>query len=74
MHIPLLISPLLIIRRLSCGTSWHAAGTIGTMRSTKLLTSMGLYALELYSELEDETGLGTGKYKSTFGFRPNFKS
>ena len=46
--------------RLSCGTTWHAAGLVGQLRSSKNMTSMISYSAGLYSGLEAETGLATG--------------
>jgi 4-methylaminobutanoate oxidase (formaldehyde-forming) len=46
--------------RLTCGTTWHAAGLVGQMRPTRNMTRMSRYGIELYSQLEQETGLATG--------------
>jgi len=46
--------------KLTCGTTWHAAGLIGQMRPNRNMTSMSKYGIELYSTLEAETGLATG--------------
>jgi 4-methylaminobutanoate oxidase (formaldehyde-forming) len=46
--------------RLTCGTTWHAAGLIGQMRPNRTMTAMSKYGIELYSKLEAETGLATG--------------
>lgn len=46
--------------RLTCGTTWHAAGLVGQMRATRNATRMSRYGIELYSTLEQETGLATG--------------
>jgi 4-methylaminobutanoate oxidase (formaldehyde-forming) len=46
--------------RLSCGTTWHAAGLVGQMRPNRSMTRMSHYGIELYSTLEQETGLATG--------------
>lgn len=45
---------------LTCGTTWHAAGLLGKLRSTAIETTLSSYSVELYSRLEDETGVGTG--------------
>jgi 4-methylaminobutanoate oxidase (formaldehyde-forming) len=45
---------------LSGGTTWHAAGLVGQMRSTENGTRLVQYSAELYSRLEAETGLATG--------------
>ncbi|HKE39150.1 MAG TPA: FAD-dependent oxidoreductase [Casimicrobiaceae bacterium] len=46
--------------RLTCGTTWHAAGLVGQLRSSRNATRMSRYGIELYSTLEAETGLATG--------------
>ncbi|WP_187365927.1 GcvT family protein [Trebonia kvetii] len=52
--------------QLSCGTTWHAAGLVGQLRSTQGGTRLVQYSTELYRELESETGLATG-YKQCGG-------
>ncbi len=46
--------------RLSCGTTWHAAGLVGQLRSHASLTRLVRASAELYAALEAETGLATG--------------
>jgi len=46
--------------RLTCGTTWHAAGLVGQMRPNRNMTRMSKYGIELYAKLETETGLATG--------------
>src|ERR1700731_878253 len=46
--------------QLSSGTTWHAAGLLGQLRATEGGTRLVQYSAELYSTLEDETGLATG--------------
>lgn len=46
--------------QLSCGTTWHAAGLVGQLRSQPAMTNLIRYSTQLYSELEAETGLATG--------------
>ena len=46
--------------RLTCGTTWHAAGLVGQMRATRNATRMSRYGIDLYASLEQETGLATG--------------
>jgi len=46
--------------KLTCGTTWHAAGLIGQTRATRNATRMSRYGIDLYSSLEQETGLATG--------------
>ena len=46
--------------RLTCGTTWHAAGLVGQLRSHESMTRLIRYSTDLYARLESETGLGTG--------------
>lgn len=46
--------------KLTCGSTWHAAGLVGQLRSSASITRMLRYSVQLYSELETETGLATG--------------
>jgi 4-methylaminobutanoate oxidase (formaldehyde-forming) len=46
--------------QLSCGTTWHAAGLVGQLRSQPAMTDLIKYSTNLYSSLEAETGLATG--------------
>ncbi|MCA0270710.1 MAG: FAD-dependent oxidoreductase [Proteobacteria bacterium] len=46
--------------QLSGGTTWHAAGLVGQLRSQSSMTTLIRYSTELYSTLEAETGLATG--------------
>ncbi len=46
--------------RLTCGTTWHAAGLVGQLRNHESMTRLIRYSTELYARLEAETGLGTG--------------
>jgi glycine cleavage system aminomethyltransferase T/glycine/D-amino acid oxidase-like deaminating enzyme len=46
--------------QLSCGTTWHAAGLVGQLRATESGTRLVQYSMELYEQLEAETGLSTG--------------
>ena len=51
---------LLERRKLTCGTTWHAAGLIGQLRASQNLTRLAKYSAELYMTLEEETGVATG--------------
>lgn len=51
---------LLERKRLTCGTTWHAAGLLTTLRSTENATRLAKYTLDLYKQLEAETGQATG--------------
>lgn len=46
--------------QLSCGTTWHAAGLVGQLRSQPAMTNLIRYSTDLYARLEAETGLATG--------------
>ena len=51
---------LLERKRLTSGTTWHAAGLIAQLRATANMTRLAKYSQELYGELEAETGVATG--------------
>ena len=51
---------LLERRAISCGTTWHAAGLVGQLRSSHNLTRLAKYGGDLYERLEAETGQATG--------------
>ncbi|MEM7231222.1 MAG: FAD-dependent oxidoreductase [Planctomycetota bacterium] len=51
---------LLERQALASGTTWHAAGLVGRLRTSNSLTKVNKYSAELYSKLEAETGLPTG--------------
>ena len=51
---------LLERKQLTSGTTWHAAGLIGQLRSSANMTRLAKYSAELYVGLEAETGLATG--------------
>lgn len=42
------------------GTTWHAAGLVGQLRTSNSLTLINKYSVELYQTLEAETGHPTG--------------
>ncbi len=46
--------------KLTCGTTWHAAGLITSLRHTENQTRLAKYTQELYKSLEAETGQATG--------------
>lgn len=54
--------------KLTNGSSWHAAGLVGQLRSSASITRLLKYSVELYSKLEAETGLATG-WKQNGGLR-----
>ncbi len=51
---------LLERKRLTSGTTWHAAGLIAQLRASKNMTRLARYSQELYGRLEAETGIATG--------------
>ena len=51
---------LLERKQFSCGTTWHAAGLVGTMRSNESQARLCEYSMAVLSELEQETGQSTG--------------
>ena len=51
---------LLERKRLTSGTTWHAAGLIAQLRATANMTKLAKYSQELYGALEAETGVATG--------------
>jgi glycine cleavage system T protein len=50
--------------KLTSGSTWHAAGLVGQLRSSASITRILKYSVELYRGLEAETGLATG-WKTT---------
>ncbi len=59
---------LLERRKLTSGTTFHAAGLVGQLRSNANITQLLGYSVELYNTIEAETGLGTG-WKMNGGLR-----
>ena len=51
---------LLERHRLSSGSTWHAAGLVGQLRTNANVTQLLGYSVALYDRLEAETGLATG--------------
>jgi heterotetrameric sarcosine oxidase gamma subunit len=43
--------------RIASGTSWHAAGLVARVRGSHPLTELASYGVDLYRELEDQTGI-----------------
>lgn len=54
--------------QLTSGSTWHAAGLVGQLRSNANITQLLGYSIELYDSLEAETGLATG-WKMNGGLR-----
>ena len=55
-------SDVLLLERqqLTSGTTWHAAGLVGQLRTSINMTKLAKYTSELYRGLEAETGQATG--------------
>ncbi len=51
---------LLERKQLTCGTTWHAAGLVATLRDTEAQTRLAKYTADLYGRLEAQTGQATG--------------
>ena len=51
---------LLEQNELGGGTTWHAAGLVGRLRTTNSMTKINKYSAELYAGLERETGHSVG--------------
>lgn len=54
--------------QLTSGSTWHAAGLVGQLRSSANITQLLGYSIDLYNKLEAETGLATG-WKMNGGLR-----
>ena len=54
--------------KLTCGSTWHAAGLVGQLRTSANITQLLGYSVALYEKLEQETGLATG-WKRNGGLR-----
>jgi 4-methylaminobutanoate oxidase (formaldehyde-forming) len=46
--------------KLTCGSTWHAAGLVGQLRSSASITQVLKYSVDLYERFAAETGLETG--------------
>ena len=54
--------------KLTSGSTFHAAGLVGQLRTNANITQILKYSVKLYDELEEETGQGTG-WKMNGGLR-----
>ncbi len=56
------VSDALLLERnkLTSGTTWHSAAQVRALRSTRNLTELIRYSIDLYGRLEAETGQATG--------------
>ena len=59
---------LLERNKLTSGSTWHAAGLVGQLRTSANITQLLKYSVELYARLEQETGQATG-WKMNGGLR-----
>jgi 4-methylaminobutanoate oxidase (formaldehyde-forming) len=59
---------LLEQHKLTSGSTFHAAGLVGQLRTNANITQLLGYSVELYKSLEQETGLATG-WKMNGGLR-----
>ncbi len=59
---------LLERQKLTSGSTFHAAGLVGQLRSNANITELLGYSVDLYNKLEEETGLATG-WKMNGGLR-----
>jgi sarcosine dehydrogenase len=59
---------LLERHQFTAGSTWHAAGLVGQLRSNANITRLLGYSVELYERLEAETGYATG-WKRNGGLR-----
>ncbi|MBL4806755.1 MAG: GcvT family protein [Rhodobacteraceae bacterium] len=59
---------LLERKKLTSGTTFHAAGLVGQLRGNANITQLLGYSVDLYNSLEAETGLSTG-WKMNGGLR-----
>ena len=46
--------------KLTSGSTWHAAGLVGQLRSSASITQVLKYSVDLYKDLASQTGLETG--------------
>lgn len=64
------LTDVLVLERgkLTSGSTWHAAGLVGQLRTNANITQLLGYSVALYDRLEQETGLATG-WKRNGGLR-----
>ena len=64
------LTDVLLLERgkLTSGSTWHAAGLVGQLRTSANITQLLGYSVALYDRLEKETGLATG-WKRNGGLR-----
>jgi hypothetical protein len=54
---------LLERNKLTSGTTWHSAAQVRALRNSRNLTRMIQYSVDLYSQLEQETGQSVGWFQ-----------
>ena len=61
-HIAKLGHEVLLLEKaaLTSGSTWHAAGLVGQLRSNANITQLLGYSINLYDQLEADTGLQLG--------------
>lgn len=47
-------------KQLTCGTTWHAAGLVPTLRANYPMSMLAKYSADLFTGLGEETGQDTG--------------
>jgi len=63
---------LLERKKLTSGTTWHAAGLVREVLGSRTLTRLAQYSLGLFQRLEEETGQATGlKQNGSIGIATN---
>jgi 4-methylaminobutanoate oxidase (formaldehyde-forming) len=63
---------LLERKKLTCGTTWHAAGLVREVLGAYSLTRLARYSMELFQGIEAETGQATGlKQNGSLGIATN---
>ena len=69
-HLAQLGCEVLLLERykLTSGTTFHAAGLVGQLRTNANITQLLGYSVDLYDRIEKETGLGSG-WKMNGGLR-----
>ena len=58
--------------KLTSGSTFHAAGLVGQLRTSANITQLLKYSVELYDRLEAETGQATG-WKRNGGLAPRLQ-
>ncbi|MCH8925643.1 MAG: FAD-dependent oxidoreductase [Proteobacteria bacterium] len=63
---------LLERKKLTCGTTWHAAGLVREVLGSYTMTRLAQYSMTLFKTLEEETGQATGlKQNGSIGIAVN---